>query len=105
MRKRASREVGIADLKARLSEHLREVRRGRELIIKDRDTPVAKPVPIKELPFRIIPATRPSRGTDDMVGFCPTGVTHEDVERALAETRADRDDEWLSLDKSTSTRR
>ncbi len=40
--------VRIADLKARLSEHLRYVRRGNILTILDRDTPVAKVVPIDE---------------------------------------------------------
>lgn len=101
------RKVGIAELKAHLSEYLRAVRRGREIIIKDRETEVAKMVPIRErkLPFRVIPASRPSKGIDDMVGFRPTGVTPEEIERILAETRADRIDEWLNLDTSTSTRR
>ena len=38
-------EVGIADLKARLSEHLRSVRNGSTLTVLDRDTPVARIVP------------------------------------------------------------
>jgi len=37
--------VRIADLKARLSEHLRAVRRGRTLTILDRDQPIARIVP------------------------------------------------------------
>ena len=37
--------VRIADLKARLSAHLRAVRRGRTLIVLDRDTPIARLVP------------------------------------------------------------
>ena len=37
--------VKIAELKARLSEHLRYVRRGHVLTILDRDTPVARVVP------------------------------------------------------------
>lgn len=37
--------VRIADLKARLSEHLRAVRRGRTLTVLDRDRPVARIVP------------------------------------------------------------
>jgi antitoxin (DNA-binding transcriptional repressor) of toxin-antitoxin stability system len=37
--------VRIADLKARLSAHLRAVRRGRTLTVLDRDTPVARLVP------------------------------------------------------------
>ena len=38
-------KVGIADLKARLSEHLRRVRSGRTLTVLDRDTPIAQIVP------------------------------------------------------------
>jgi prevent-host-death family protein len=37
--------VGIADLKARLSEHLRSVRKGRTLTVLDRGTPIARIVP------------------------------------------------------------
>lgn len=37
--------VKIADLKARLSEHLRRVRRGESVTVLDRDTPVARIVP------------------------------------------------------------
>lgn len=38
-------KVGVADLKAHLSEHLRKVRGGRTLTVVDRDTPVAQIVP------------------------------------------------------------
>lgn len=37
--------VRIADLKARLSEHLRAVRRGRTLTVLDRDRAIARIVP------------------------------------------------------------
>lgn len=37
--------VGIAHLKARLSEHLRRVRRGESVTVMDRNTPVARLVP------------------------------------------------------------
>lgn len=37
--------IGIAELKARLSEHLRAVRKGRTVTVLDRDTPVARIVP------------------------------------------------------------
>lgn len=39
--------VRIADLKSRLSEHLRKVRAGNSLTILDRDTPIARIVPWK----------------------------------------------------------
>lgn len=69
-------KVGIADLKAHLSEHLRRVRGGRTLIIFDRDTPVAQIVPYADAPLEVRPATRkpgdlrlpprPSRATDSL---------------------------------------
>ena len=44
------RQVRIADLKARLSEYLRAVRRGETIAVLDRETPVARIVPIHEGP-------------------------------------------------------
>lgn len=41
------KQVRIADLKARLSEYLRAVRRGETIAVLDRDTPVAQIVPIR----------------------------------------------------------
>lgn len=41
------KHVGIADLKARLSEHLRDVRGGHALVIVDRGRPVAKVIPLQ----------------------------------------------------------
>jgi antitoxin (DNA-binding transcriptional repressor) of toxin-antitoxin stability system len=40
------KSVKIAHLKSHLSQHLREVRGGRTLTVLDRNTPVAKLVPI-----------------------------------------------------------
>lgn len=40
--------VRIAELKARLSEYLRAVRRGETIAVLDRDTPVAQIVPVRE---------------------------------------------------------
>jgi prevent-host-death family protein len=40
--------VGVAELKARLSEYLRRVRRGHEVTVVDRETPVARLVPYAE---------------------------------------------------------
>jgi prevent-host-death family protein len=51
--------VGIADLKAHLSQHLRRVRAGRTITVVDRDTPVAQIVPYDaERPLEIRRATR-----------------------------------------------
>jgi prevent-host-death family protein len=100
-------KVGIAELEAHLSEYVRAAQEGEEIVIHDGDTPVAKLVPLTErrAPLRIIPATLPSRGIDDMEGVYPTGLTPEEVEQLIAETRADSIDEWLSSRESTSTPR
>ncbi len=41
--------VRITDLKSRLSEHLRKVRRGHSLTVLDGDTPIARIVPYEEI--------------------------------------------------------
>ena len=38
--------IGVAELKAKLSEYLRAVRKGHEVTITDRDQPIARLVPI-----------------------------------------------------------
>lgn len=68
--------VGIADLKARLSEHLKSVRKGRTLTVFDRDTPVAQIVPFTAESIEVRRATRtvkerrlppkPSKPTDSL---------------------------------------
>jgi prevent-host-death family protein len=54
-------DIRIADLKARLSEHLRSVRNGRTLTVLDRDTPVARIVPYAAQPLEIRRARRSLR--------------------------------------------
>lgn len=41
------KQVRIAELKAKLSEYLRAVRRGETIAILDRETPVAQIVPVR----------------------------------------------------------
>lgn len=59
------KQVGIAELKSRLSEFLRAVRDGDTVTILDRNKPVAKIVPIQEPGLRIrkpVPGSpRPNR--------------------------------------------
>ena len=51
--------VGIADLKAHLSQHLRKVRGGRTITVLDRETPVARIVPYDvATPLEVRRATR-----------------------------------------------
>jgi len=50
--------VRVAELKARLSEHLRSVRNGSTLTVLDRDTPIARIVPYASQTIDIRKATR-----------------------------------------------
>jgi antitoxin (DNA-binding transcriptional repressor) of toxin-antitoxin stability system len=50
--------VGIAELKARLSEHLKLVRKGRTLTVLDRDTPIARIVPLTTADLEVRRASR-----------------------------------------------
>ena len=74
------KQVRIADLKARLSEHLRSVRNGETIAVLDRDTPVAHIVPIRErralrvrqpapgsLPLHRVPLPKPAKLKIDVV--------------------------------------
>ncbi len=78
--------VGIADLKARLSEHLRLVRKGRTLTVVDRDTPVARLVPYTTEALEVRRATR--RPKDLVVPPAPASRT--DSLAALLEDRRRR---------------
>jgi len=51
--------VQIAQLKARLSEYLRGVRRGHELTVLERQTPIARIVPVDKGGLVLIPPKRP----------------------------------------------
>ena len=54
-------DVKIAELKARLSEHLRTVRNGGTLTVLDRDTPIARIVPYAAPPLELRKAKRRPR--------------------------------------------
>ena len=56
----AMKRVKIAELKDQLSRYLREVERGAEVEVTDRNRPIARivPIPADEGP-RIVPARRP----------------------------------------------
>jgi prevent-host-death family protein len=55
------KQVRIAELKARLSEYLREVRRGATISVLDRQTPVAQIVPVRDRP--ILTVRKPTPGS------------------------------------------
>ncbi len=79
--------VKIADLKAHLSQHLRKVRRGRSLTVLDRETPIARIVPIDaKTPLEIRRATR--RPQD--LGPPPPAAAPTDSLSVLLQDRASR---------------
>jgi prevent-host-death family protein len=64
--------VGIADLKAHLSQYLRKVRGGRTLTVLDRDTPIAQIIPYDaSTPLEVRRATRKVSGLP-LPQPCPT---------------------------------
>jgi antitoxin (DNA-binding transcriptional repressor) of toxin-antitoxin stability system len=91
-------EVKIAEFKAHLSEHLRAVRRGHHIIIKDRETPVAEVAPIQSARprLKIRPAIGSLKDLNKLPGVRIKNLKPGDVDRALRETRMDAYDKWLA---------
>ena len=80
--------VQVSQLKARLSEYLRSVRRGGELVVMDRRTPVARLLPYDEGPHRL--ERRPPRVNAvplDQLEFPPFPVEIPDAMEFLREDR------------------
>jgi prevent-host-death family protein len=80
--------VGVAELKAKLSAYLRRAQQGEEIVVLDRDAPVARLTPyseprLKPLGFR--PAAKPF-----LSGSLPPAMPKLDVDEALAEERRER---------------
>ncbi len=81
--------VGIADLKAHLSAHLKSVRKGRTLTVLDRDTPIAKIVPFSAEPLEVQRARRPPKDLSAHVA-APAPTTPTDSLAVLLEDRGQR---------------
>lgn len=79
--------VGIAELKARLSEHLRAVRRGEIITVLDRDTPVARISPIRERAALHIRKPAPGTPRPGRVRIPPPLGLKVDVVQLLLEER------------------
>lgn len=92
-------KVGIAELKAHLSQYVRAAQKGKETIIKDRNTPVAKLVPIgqPQMIGEIRRATRSVAEAEAMLAARPPEppIPEETFQRILDEERADHSDEWI----------
>jgi prevent-host-death family protein len=86
------RTVGVAELKARLSEYLRSVRRGGDVVIHDRSEPIARLVPYAAGDARLI--VREPAGRYAAVGRIPLPrplkLDVDVVQVLLAERRSGR---------------
>ncbi len=80
-------EVRIAELKARLSEYLRRVRRGQTLTVLDRDTPVARVVPYESGERLRVREPVGSAGSLHAVRVPPPAKLKVDVVEVLREER------------------
>ena len=87
------KSVNIAKFKAELSRYLRSVRKGEEVVITDRDRPVAKVVPISEpAPFKL----EVRAALVDPAGLCKlnfpplTGIKVNSLEYLLQERQSQR---------------
>jgi prevent-host-death family protein len=93
--------VGIAEFKAHLSDYVRAAQKGKEIVIKDRDTPVARLVPIDDprpAPPPIIRATRSMAEVERMIDAVPNRprIPAEVIDRAIEETKKDVYDKWIA---------
>lgn len=85
-------EVKIAEFKSGLSRFLRSAQKGAEIIIKDRETPIARLAPYREEVSRlsIKPGLGSLRAVDRLPFYAPKGLRARDVEQALREERRER---------------
>ena len=87
------RSVNIARFKAQLSSYLRSVRKGNELVITDRDRPVARVLPYSEPAakgeLQVVEPVRDPSGLKDL-RFRPVRGIKTDIVALLLEDRAKR---------------
>ncbi|MBI3698142.1 MAG: type II toxin-antitoxin system prevent-host-death family antitoxin [Acidobacteria bacterium] len=85
--------VRIAELKNHLSRYLRSAQKGHEIVIKDRETPIARLVPYDKPRERL--ESRPPIGSlkdlDKLPTYAPKNLTLEDLEEVIRENKKD----WL----------
>ncbi len=93
------RSTNIADLRNRLTQYLKAVRAGEEIIVRDRQRPIAKIVPFtphgdEEDDADLVAAGVIRKGTGKLPpSFWRTRGAGVPLEVAVAAVRADRDEE------------
>jgi prevent-host-death family protein len=85
-----AKTVRIAELKARLSEYLRQVRRGQTITVLDRETPVARLVPYDDRPALVVRRPVPGAPPIGEVPLPPPLDLPVDAVALLLEDRARR---------------
>jgi len=98
--RRTVRSVNIAVLKNELSRYLSEVRQGEEFLIRDRDTPIAKIIPLRhavepeaeELTLAAAGKLRLPE-TSLPASFWSMPAPRVTLKRVVAAVRAERDEE------------
>lgn len=81
------KEVRIAELKARLSEHLRAVRGGATIAVLDRETLIARIVPVREPAVLQVRSPAPGSPPPNRVPLPRPAMLKVDVVRLLLEER------------------
>jgi prevent-host-death family protein len=95
-------KVGIAELKAHLSEYVRAAQKGKEVVIKDRETEVALLVPRATARFRTIRAKGSLKELDKLPGIhVDEGITPGYLDELARELRTDYYDKWIASKQST----
>lgn len=91
----AMKEARIAELKSHLSKYLQYVRLGGEVVISDRDTPIARLIPHEKKKEKIV--IKPGRGSFKEVFKhfkAPPADPGADSLKALLATREDDLESW-----------
>jgi prevent-host-death family protein len=83
-------KAGIAELKSRLSEYLRVVRRGGTVTVLDRDTPIARLVPVDTPSQRLSVRAPTEPGRIQDVPLPPPLALPFDIVDILKEERGSR---------------
>jgi prevent-host-death family protein len=85
-------EVQIAQFKGRLSQYLRAVQSGNEIVVKDRNTPIARVIPYGESRNRLKSSlpVKSLKDVDSLPFFRPKRLKLSDLEAARREDRRER---------------
>ena len=83
----AMKHVRIAELKSRLSEYLRAVRRGETIAVLDRETPIARIVPVRERATLRVRKPAPGTPAPNRVPVPKAAKLKVDIVKLLLEER------------------